>query len=53
MAIWEFTEKSTENRNKILRHCEALEELGINQDEDMMTELKVEIMLREENEDYG
>lgn len=40
--MWEFTEFSDDDLDKIITHCEALENLGIEQDEDMMRELYAE-----------
>ncbi|KKM76076.1 hypothetical protein LCGC14_1383910 [marine sediment metagenome] len=48
MGIWEFTEQSNEDLDSIIEHCEALQELGIEQDEDMMAELRAEQRKREE-----
>ena len=46
MAIWEFTEHSDEHLEQIFEHCEALRGLGIEQDKDMMTKLRLEISSR-------
>ena len=51
MAIWEFTNEELEDLDKILEHCEALIELGIEQDDDMMTELRSEIYKRNNDEE--
>jgi len=51
MGIWEFTEQSQEELQEILSHCEALEKLGIEQDEEMMTELNAAI--DDEDDDEG
>lgn len=51
MAIWDFTNYDKEDLDSILKHCEALEELGIQQDEDMMIELRAEISKREEEDE--
>jgi len=39
MGIWEFTNQTDEELESIIGHCEALEKLGIEQNEDMMEEL--------------
>lgn len=51
MAIWEFTHEEDEDLQSIIEHCEALQELGIEQDDDMMAELYAEQERREEDED--
>ena len=42
MEIWEFTTNSKEEVDEIISHCEALIELGIEQNEYMMRELYTE-----------
>ena len=42
MAIWEFGDYDKETLDEILGHYEALEELGMQADEDMMRELRSE-----------
>jgi len=46
--MWEFTGNTIEEINEIIKHCEALIALGIEQDEDMMAELYAEQGKREE-----
>lgn len=41
--MWDFSQYCLEDLQSILEHCEALEKLGIEQNEDMMRELRAEI----------
>jgi hypothetical protein len=51
MAIWEFTEYNDEELEEISKHCKALSDLGIEQDEEMISELHAEQERREEEDD--
>jgi len=42
MGIWEFGQYCDEALDKIVEHCEALEEFDICQNEEMMVELRTE-----------
>jgi hypothetical protein len=46
-GIWDFTDYLHENLLRIEEHCVALEKLGIEQNDDMMAELKAEIRKKE------
>lgn len=48
--MWDFTDYSKKDLTQILSHIEALEKLGIEQDSDMVIELKNE--LKRKNEKY-
>ena len=47
MSIWEFDEYSLDELYALLDNAEALESNGIGQDEDMMYELRAEIIKKE------
>ena len=51
MAIWEFNNYDIDELNEIQNHIKALENLGIQYDDDMVRELEAEIKMNVENEE--
>jgi hypothetical protein len=49
--IFEWSDYSTADLKKILKHSKALEKLGVDQDEDLQYSIVQEIQERESNDD--
>jgi hypothetical protein len=46
--MWDFKDYSDSDLQEIYEHCKALENLGIEQNDDMMTELAAEVNKRQD-----